>query len=133
MAKIRSNVTKKVKAAVLTATKLVETSAKLRVQGGSKSGATTQKYQPRRTHTASAPGESPATDQGELVQSINGFIDVGGTSGGVEATAAHAEPLELGSVHDNHVVEARPFLQPALEENKIVIKRLLETAVKKAI
>ena len=46
--------------------RLMESGAKKRVQRGSKTGETYEKYNPRRTHTASAPGESPATDTGYL-------------------------------------------------------------------
>jgi phage gpG-like protein len=40
------------------------------VQRGPASGRVYQKYRPRRTHQASAPGEYPATDTGRLASSI---------------------------------------------------------------
>ena len=40
------------------------------IQTGSKSGIVYQKYNPKREHRASAPGESPASDTGNLVSKI---------------------------------------------------------------
>ena len=40
------------------------------IQQGAKSGIVYEKYNPRRTHRASAPGESPASDTGNLVSKI---------------------------------------------------------------
>ena len=37
------------------------------IQTGPKSGRTYEKYNPRRTHKASAPGQAPASDTGNLV------------------------------------------------------------------
>ena len=37
------------------------------IQQGAKSGIVYEKYNPRRTHRASAPGEAPASDTGNLV------------------------------------------------------------------
>ena len=38
------------------------------IQTGSKSGIVYEKYNPRRTHRASAPGEAPASDTGNYEQ-----------------------------------------------------------------
>ena len=40
------------------------------ISRGAKSGETYEKYNPRRTHKASAPGEAPASDTGNLVSQI---------------------------------------------------------------
>ena len=40
------------------------------IQTGMKSGRIYEKYNPRRTHRASAPGEAPASDTGNLVRNI---------------------------------------------------------------
>ena len=40
------------------------------IQTGPKSGRTYEKYNPRRTHKASAPGQPPASDTGNLVRNI---------------------------------------------------------------
>jgi len=80
-------------------------------------------------HKASASGEAPATDTGELVSSIivdgrKKEIEVG-----AEAGAPYAEWLEGGT----RAMKARPFLQPALkkEENEIqkdIINAMLSSA-----
>ena len=40
------------------------------IQTGPKSGRIYEKYNPRRTHKASAPGQAPASDTGNLVRNI---------------------------------------------------------------
>ena len=40
------------------------------IQTDPKSGRTYEKYNPRRTHKASAPGQAPASDTGNLVRNI---------------------------------------------------------------
>ena len=40
------------------------------IQSGPKSGKVYQRYNPTRTHKASAPGEAPASDTGNLVRNI---------------------------------------------------------------
>jgi hypothetical protein len=40
------------------------------IQSGSKTGRTYKRYNPTRTHRASAPGEAPASDTGNLVSNI---------------------------------------------------------------
>jgi len=60
-------------------------------------------------HKASAPGEAPATDEGELIASImvddrKRAIEVGSVAG-----APYAEFLETGT----RTMKARPFLEPA--------------------
>ena len=40
------------------------------IQSGPKSGRIYEKYNPRRTHRASAPGQAPASDTGNLVRNI---------------------------------------------------------------
>ena len=76
-----------------------------------------------KTHRASAPGESPAVDSGELIRSIifdtkKLEIEVGA------AGAPHAEPLEFGAKYKSgRVMEPRPFLAPAVDNNKDEIIR----------
>lgn len=62
-------------------------------------------------HQASAPGESPAIDMSNLVNSIR--TEMQGTEGGVYTNAEHAEPLEYGAPMNN--LEPRPFMTPAAE------------------
>lgn len=63
-----------------------------------------------KTHTASAPGESPAIDDSNLVNSVS-VADVDETTKAVGASAEQALVMELGGAH----VAPRPFLGPAFE------------------
>ncbi len=60
-------------------------------------------------HQASAPGESPAIDTSNLVNSI--LVDEG--DGIVYTNAEYAEALEYGAPMNN--LEPRPFMTPAAE------------------
>lgn len=61
-----------------------------------------------KAHQASAPGEPPAVDTGNLMNSLQSEM-TGATSGVVYTVAEYAPALEMGSVR----MEARPFLTPA--------------------
>lgn len=61
-------------------------------------------------HQASAPGEPPATDTGNLAASIGSRM-IGPTEGEITVTAEYAAVLELGGVH----VAARPYFRPAIK------------------
>jgi HK97 gp10 family phage protein len=65
-------------------------------------------------HQASAVGEYPATDTGELIASIAVEIDADKLGASVQATAPHAEYLEFGTSK----MRARPFLQPSAEATR---------------
>lgn len=76
-----------------------------------KSGRIYQKYRPRRTHQASAPGEAPATDTGTLIAGI--VIDRTDVRRGriiIASTAPYSKALEFGTRH----MAPRPFLRRAL-------------------
>lgn len=93
------------------------------IANGVKTGATYKRG--NKTHTASAAGEYPATDTGELVKSISVKIDKG--SADVQATAPHAMHLEFGTRN----MEARPFLQPSLEATRGKVKSFLRGVIGK--
>ena len=92
--------------------------AKQSIQSHGSSGRTYEKYQPRRTHTASAEGNPPNSDTGFLVSNIHSVMDVDGLGGSVESRADYSGFLEFGTSK----MKARPYLQPALEENKPKIR-----------
>lgn len=101
----------------------VEAWAKLAVQSPPKTG----RVYPRpggKRHQASAPGEAPATDTGNLVNSI-GMRPAGKDSYAVFARAKYALGLEVGTAR----VAARPFLVPAL----LRVRPVLEKAIAKVI
>jgi HK97 gp10 family phage protein len=93
---------------VVRGTEAVLSEAVRLVQAGPKSG---RIYRRRGiTHRASAPGESPATDTGRLVQSGRTTYDAAELVGVVSFSTDYAEKLELGTER----MEPRPFLRPAL-------------------
>lgn len=77
------------------------------------SGVTYEKYKPRRTHIASAPGQPPNTDTGRLVGSIRA-VESGTPTAYVEALAGYARHLEFGTRN----MAARPFMTPAVEAER---------------
>ena len=99
---------------------MVMNEAKQSIQRSSGGGKTYQKYNPRRTHTASAEGQPPNTDTGFLVSNIFLQIDPDGLGADVESRADYSGYLEFGTSK----MEARPYLQPALEANRRNIIRL---------
>ncbi len=87
----------------------VEREAKKSIQTGSKSGRTyTRKG---RAHQASAAGEAPATDTGNLVNSIQTDMKPGALEATVTVAADYAADLEYGI----RTMKARPFMAPAAE------------------
>lgn len=62
-------------------------------------------------HQASAPGQAPATDTGNLAGSIGWNVDAQTLTADVFASAAYAVHLELGTRH----IKPRPFMVPALD------------------
>ena len=77
-----------------------------------------EKYNPRRTHTASADGAYPATDTGYLKSHIRTKIYSDGMGGEIQSNAEYSSFLEFGT----STMSARPFMQPSLEQNRNKIK-----------
>ena len=79
-----------------------------------------EKYNPRRTHTASLEGAYPATDTGYLISHINSKVYSNGMGGEIQSNAEYSSFLEFGT----STMSARPFMQPSLEENRNKIKAM---------
>lgn len=89
----------------------VESVAKVSMGGESKHG---KIYQRRgRMHQASAPGEAPAVDTGNLMTSVQSQME-GKSAAIVWVGAEYGKDLEFGTTR----IGARPFLRPALEKAK---------------
>ncbi len=71
-------------------------------------------------HQASAPGEAPAIDTGELAQSINIRVSDDGGTGEVGTDKKHGLYMEYGTSR----VAARPWLKPAFESSLDKIKEI---------
>lgn len=108
---------KEVEAIIQRGANLVRNSAVKSIQQHGSSGNTYG------NHTASAPGQPPNSDTGYLASHI--FIDMDNDSKGasVESQADYSEALEFGTSK----MAARPFMQPALEENR---KRIVQMYAK---
>ena len=98
------------------------------IQTGMKSGRIYEKYNPRRTHKASAPGEAPASDTGNLVRNIRVEQKTKDIVN-VESRANYSKFLEFGTSK----MLARPFLFPAFEKSKSKILQATFKRVQKAI
>lgn len=100
--------------------------AKRRIQKGPASGTVYQKYGPRRTHQASAPGESPATDNSGLVNSGFHELDEEAVEVRVGFAKLYAQFLEYGT----RFMEKRPFLLPTVDEWRKRIAGVIKDAIK---
>ena len=98
------------------------------IQSGAKSGIVYEKYNPRRTHRASAPGEAPASDTGNLVSKIIVRQD-GKDKTNVESNAHYSAYLEYGTSK----MEPRPFMFPAFEKSRQPIEQAVFKRVVKKI
>jgi len=80
----------------------------------------------KRMHQASAPGEAPAIDTGMLVNSIS-VTKEAPLRYAVTAAAEYAIHLEYGT----HKMAARPFMRPAMERAKPVLRDLVAKALRR--
>jgi HK97 gp10 family phage protein len=74
------------------------------------------RYRPRREHVVSQEGDPPNTDTGRLISSIHVQVDEGDKTASVSSNVEYAVHLEFGTKYMN----ARPWLQPAIDANKRV-------------
>ena len=121
--------TNKVKEYVSRGTLMVENTAKKSIQAGG-TGIESKKYNPKRTHRASAPNNPPATDTGFLVSQITMNVDVkpnGTVVGQVISAAPYSKALEFGTTN----MQPRPFMQPALMKNKRKIQAMFKKGILK--
>ena len=113
---------------ILGGAQLIRGEAIKSIQTGPKSGRVYQKYNPRRTHQASAPGQAPASDTGNLVSQII-VRPKNPDEVAVESNALYSSFLEFGTSK----MLARPFLFPATEKSRPKIAQAVFNRVKKEI
>jgi len=101
---------------------LIRSEAITSIQSGSKTGRIYKKYNPTREHRASAPGEAPASDTGNLVSNI--MVEDKGESVEVQSKAEYSKYLEYGTSK----MEARPYMFPAYEKSR---EKIVEAVFKK--
>ena len=106
---------------------LIRAEAVRSIQSGAKSGIVYEKYNPRRSHKSSAPGQSPASDTGNLVSKIivkQKSLNVVH----VESNADYSAFLEFGTSK----MQPRPFMFPAFEKStKPILNAVFRRVVKK--
>ena len=83
---------------------------------------------PTRTGRASAPGDPPADDLGQLAHDVTHVIDSDGFGATVESRAAHSRFLEFGTAE----MAARPFMFPAFERHRARIVKRIAAALRGA-
>lgn len=85
------------------------------------------RYRPRRTGTASAPGEPPKRDIGELAQSIGYEVDRKELAAYIGTFKKYGFWLEVGTKK----MAARPYLRPMLSEQLKSFMAILERPFRK--
>jgi HK97 gp10 family phage protein len=121
-AKVSKAYERKVQQIIAASAQMVRNTAVTSIHEHGSSGITYEKYNPRRTHTASSDGNPPNTDTGYLANNISEVIDGDKMGASVESRAEYSEFLEFGTSK----MDARPFMQPALEENRPKIRRMFK-------
>lgn len=97
---------------------------------GTATGEVYEKYRPRRTHTASAPGEPPAVDTGRLVGAVT-FKNTAPLTVEITSKAVQAFALEFGRRDGS--IKKRPAWVPAVETEEPIFFRRIETAVRRSM
>jgi hypothetical protein len=97
------------------------------IQHSGGGGRTYEKYNPRRSHTASAPGKYPSTDTGRLANSIGVASDMADRGKSITVgTAVNYGPwLEFGTSR----MAARPWLLPSFNVAKIGVEKELKLRI----
>jgi HK97 gp10 family phage protein len=89
------------------------------IQRGPKSGKSYARG--RKSHTASAPGEAPASDTGNLARNIRVKVNRSKGEVAVEANTPYAAALEFGTRGNpskkQPPMQPRPFMGPAFHKN----------------
>lgn len=80
-------------------------------------------------HQASAPGEAPASDTGQLVNSVSTSVDESRLSGNVNFGSDHAAAMEYGTSR----VAPRPYARPAVINKRDAIRQDIADEIGKAI
>lgn len=110
------------------AAQIVAAEAQRSVIDGPKTGRVYTKYVPRRDHQASAPGEPPANDTGNLAANI--IIDRAEVGSGrirISSLAAYSKVLELGG----RFMAPRPFLRRALMVSRRAVAQAFALAYRR--
>ena len=124
---------RRIEANLVIAGEIVATEVRRNIQTSPRGGRTYVKTHPNRTHTASAAGESPATDLGFLVRSIQTEPDMQNLRIRIlslHSIAPYAKRLEFGDLSAG--LAPRPFMFKGLDAKKRQAISIVKNAVNQA-
>ena len=134
VAQLNAALKRRLEANLIIAGEIVATEVRRNIQTSPRGGKTYIKTNPNRTHTASAPNESPATDLGFLVRSIQIEPDLQNLRVRIlslHSIAPYAKRLEYGDL--SRGLQPRPFMFNGLQAKKQVAIAIVQNAVNQAI
>ena len=134
VAQLNAALKRRLEANLIIAGEIVATEVRRNIQTSPRGGKTYVKTNPNRTHTASAPNESPATDLGFLVRSIQIEPDLQNLRVRIlslHSIAPYAKRLEYGDLGAG--LQPRPFMFKGLQAKKQVAIAIVQSAVNQAI
>jgi len=134
VAQLNAALKRRLEANLIIAGEIVATEVRRNIQTSPRGGKTYVKTNPNRTHTASAPNESPATDLGFLVRSIQIEPDLQNLRVRIlslHSIAPYAKRLEYGDL--SRGLQPRPFMFKGLQAKKQVAIVIVQNAVNQAI
>jgi HK97 gp10 family phage protein len=126
ISKVQSEYEDAYRAHVKTATLVLHNEAVKQIRNKSP-GTPQTRYKPKREVVAAKPGEAPNTDTGTAIKNIGWEITEDGFSGVVGSNLKYLKWLEFGT----KLMEARPWLGPALEITKKQLKAIFRGGRKK--
>ena len=125
---------RRLEANLVIAGELVATEVRRNIQKSPRGGKTYVKTNPNRVHKASAAGESPATDLGFLVRSIQMQPDLDNLRVQVvslSTIAPYAKRLEFGDLSKG--LQPRPFMFKGLQAKKQKAIDIVQRAINQAV
>jgi hypothetical protein len=125
---------RRLEANLVIAGELVATEVRRNIQKSPRGGKTYVKTNPNRVHKASAAGESPATDLGFLVRSIQMQPDLDNLRVQVVSLATiapYAKRFEFGDLSKG--LQPRPFMFKGLQAKKQKAINIVQRAVNQAL
>ena len=125
---------RRLEANLVIAGELVATEVRRNIQKSPRGGKTYVKTNPNRVHKASAAGESPATDLGFLVRSIQMQPDLDNLRVQVvslSTIAPYAKRLEFGDL--SRGLQPRPFMFKGLQAKKQKAIDIVQRAINQAL
>tara|TARA_R100001086_G_C11723055_1_gene227453 strand:+ start:82 stop:531 length:450 start_codon:yes stop_codon:yes gene_type:complete len=126
--KLEKNLEQPFREVIAGSAQLIRGEAVKSIQTGPKTGRIYERYNPRRTHQASAPGQAPASDTGNLASQIM-VKQIDPDNYEVQSNAFYSPFLEFGTSK----MLARPFLFPATERSRPKIIQAVFNRVVKEI